>query len=890
MTIRREDYQPPSCLVESVELCFTLDPQSTRVRSRLQMRRRPGAPSAEFHLNGLSLEIVDLRIDGVPVDDPVFVDERLVLTAPAERFTVDSEVVIAPAENSTLNGLYMSQGNYFTQCEAEGFRRICPFPDRPDVMARYRVRIEAPRDAAPVLLSNGNLLESGDIAGREGWHYALWEDPFLKPSYLFALVAGNLVCTERRHRTGSGDEKLLQVWVEPGNEHKTDYAMTSLIHAIDWDERRYGLALDLERFMIVAVSDFNMGAMENKGLNIFNTKYVFANPLIATDTDFAHVESVVGHEYFHNWTGNRVTCRDWFQLTLKEGLTVFRDQQFSADMHAAQAGSADRAASARAVKRIEDVRLLRTVQFAEDAGPMAHPIRPDSYSEINNFYTVTVYEKGAEVIRMLDTLLGEAGFRRGIDLYFERHDGQAVTCDDFVAAMADANGRDLSQFSRWYEQAGTPILQVQRRWDESAGELTLTIRQFNPPTPGQSDKPPLLIPFAIALLDDQGNELPVRLAGEPASAAVTGTRVLELTDAEHELRFTGLGVRPTPSVLRGFSAPVLLRQPIDEVELARLAKIDGDAFNRWEAGQRLAVHAVLAVLGGADPAAGTDRLIDAMGHGLRDDRLDPAYRALLLTLPSEGYIAEQIDEVDPQALRAARADVRHRLHESLAADFERCLSTMADAGPYSPDPASAGRRALRNTALSALVDIGRDSAWREADSQLRQSQNMTDRAAAIGALINSLAPQREAALEWFRATYADEPLALDKWFTMQATMHRQPGDAPVLERVRALMARTEFSLRNPNRARSLISAFCSANLAEFHAPDGSGYAFWLEQVRAIDALNPQLAARLARALDRWRKYEPGRRELMHSTLRSLAAAPNLSRDVGEIVDKALTGG
>lgn len=884
MTIRREDYQPPSCLVESVDLRFVLDPDDTRVFSRLEMIRRPGADSAEFVLNGQALEVVDLRVDGQPVSAPTFADECLRLEAPAGRFTVQSEVRIRPSANTTLSGLYMSQGNYFTQCEAEGFRRICPFPDRPDVMAPYRVRIEAPREAAPVLLSNGNLLESGDLDGRPGWHYAVWEDPFRKPSYLFALVAGNLVCTEERLRTANG-EKLLQVWVEPGNQDKTGHAMRSLVNAIEWDERRYGLSLDLERFMIVAVSDFNMGAMENKGLNIFNTKYVFANPLIATDADFANVESVVGHEYFHNWTGNRVTCRDWFQLTLKEGLTVFRDQQFSADMQAGQADTPERAQSARAVKRIEDVRLLRTVQFAEDAGPMAHPIRPDSYTEINNFYTVTVYEKGAEVIRMLHTLLGEQGFRRGIDLYFERHDGQAVTCDDFLAAMADANGRDLAQFSRWYEQAGTPVLRVRRRYDPDTGELTLTVQQICPPTPGQTDKPPLHIPFALALLDTDGHELPVRLDGE--DPLEPGTRVLELTRREHVFRFTGLAREPVPSMLRGFSAPVVLDHPYSDADLARLARVDADPFNRWEAAQRLAVAAVLGVLAGADAPTRIEPLIEALGHGLRDERLDPAYRALLLTLPAEGYIAEQIEEVDPASLRAARNDVRRSLHRALADAFEHSLDTLRDPGPYKPDTASAGRRALRNLALGALVDIGRASAWDLADAQLRGADNMTERASALAALVNSPAPQREDALQWFRQTYADEPLALDKWFTLQATMHRQAGDPPVLARVRALADLPEFSLRNPNRARALVGAFCSANLAEFHAEDGSGYAFWLEQVRRIDAINPQLAARLARALDRWRKFEPRRQSLMRDALRSLAATDGLSRDVGEIVGKAL---
>jgi aminopeptidase N len=675
--------------------------------------------------------------------------------------------------------------------------------------------------------------------------------------------------------------------------------MNSLVRSIRWDEQRFGLELDLDRFMIVAVGDFNMGAMENKGLNVFNTKYVFATPRIATDVDFANVESVVGHEYFHNWTGNRVTCRDWFQLTLKEGLTVFRDQEFSADVLAADSPTPTAAASARAVKRIEDVRVLRSAQFPEDAGPMAHPIRPESYQEINNFYTVTIYEKGAEVVRMLQTLVGRDGFRRGLDLYIARHDGQAVTCDDFVAAIADANGRDLTQFRRWYSQAGTPRLSITGRHDAQARTFTLDVAQACPPTPGQPAKEPLHVPLAVGLIGPDGGDLPLRLAGAGVSADGDGavaagaqesaptTRVLDVTGPRQSFRFEGVTQAPVPSLLRDFSAPVIVEYPYTESELAFLAARDSDPFNRWEASQRLALRAMLAIVGGAPAADASRTLLGALAAVLRDGQLDPAFRELVLTLPAEGVVAEQLPVVDPQRVREVRDGLRALIARELAADWAAAWRANAVTGPYRPDSVSAGRRALRNVALAYWVQTHDPQAFEAAAEQYAGADNMTDRQGALQALANSPAPQREAALAHFAREFADEPLAMDKWFMLQATMHRQPNDAPVLERVRGLMRHPAFSIRNPNKVRALVGSFCNGNLAEFHAADGSGYRFWAAQVAELDALNPQVAARIARALDRWRKFNPERQALMRAALEQVAARPGLSGDVGEIVGKAL---
>jgi len=912
VTIRRADYTPPAFLVDDVRLEFDLDHDDTLVRAALHLRRNPahrgveGEP-APLVLDGEQLSLVELRIDGRPLAAHEFAIDGDTLSIPAapERFELSTVSRIAPAANTSLSGLYVSNGNFFTQCEAEGFRRITWFPDRPDVMARYTVTLRAPRERCPVLLSNGNLVARGDCdaigadgADRRGWHWATWEDPFPKPSYLFAVVAGRLVATERRLRTRSGREVLLQVWVEPGNEDRTDHAMQSLVRAIRWDEERFGLELDLDRFMIVAVGDFNMGAMENKGLNIFNTKYVFANPRIATDQDFAAIESVVGHEYFHNWTGNRVTCRDWFQLTLKEGLTVFRDQEFSADMLAARSATPEAAASARAVKRIEDVRVLRAAQFPEDAGPMAHPIRPDSYQEINNFYTVTVYEKGAEVIRMLQTLVGRDGFRRGMDLYFERHDGHAVTCDDFVAAIADANAVALGQFGRWYSQAGTPRLRASGRYDAQARRYLLSIEQSCPPSPGQPEKAPFHVPLALGLVGPDGRDCELRISEERdgalrpvaarAEAGAHGhTVVLDVTEPRHVFVFEGIGATPVPSLARNFSAPVLIEFDHDDAQLAFLAAHDSDPFNRWEAAQRLASDAVLAIVGGADAMRRSAPLAEVLGRLLEDESLDPAFRDQLFVLPSEGFIAEQLAVIDPVALRDARNALRRSVASALAERWAPAWAKLRDPRPWSPEPAAAGRRALKNTVLAWWVETQAPESIAAAAAQFERADNMTDRAGALHALLRTAAPEREAALASFGRDFADEPLVLDKWFAMQATMHRHAGDPPILGRVRALLGHPAFSIRNPNRVRALVGSFCNGNLAEFHAADGSGYAFWREQVLAIDAINPQVAARLARALDRWRKFTPERQLAMRAALEEVAAHEPLSADLREIVGKAL---
>ncbi len=881
-TIYRKDYTPPSFLVDTVEMGFDLDPEVTRVATRLTMRRNPASRSKSLLLYGEALRLVQLRMNGKLLTKRAYTlgQGTLEIFNPPDDVTLEIETVTHPSLNTSLMGLYVSNGNFFTQCEAEGFRKITYFPDRPDVMAKYKVMLRADKERYPVLLSNGNLVEEGDLG--DGRHYAVWEDPFKKPSYLFALVAGNLVRQEEKYTLKSGREVLLQVWVEEGNLDKTQHAMDSLKNSIRWDEERFGLELDLDRFMIVAVSDFNMGAMENKGLNIFNTKYVLANPRIATDTDYAGIESVVGHEYFHNWTGNRVTCRDWFQLSLKEGLTVFRDQEFSADMIGTDSG--------RAVKRIEDVRVLRQAQFPEDAGPMAHPVRPDSYVEINNFYTVTVYEKGAEVVRMYQTLLGREGFRQGMDLYFQRHDGQAVACDEFRAAMADANGRDLAQFERWYSQAGTPRVKVETQYDEAAQAYAITLTQTCPPTPGQAAKEPLHIPVAIGLLDGGGKDLPLHLEGADNAGAAPTTVVLELTQPSQTFRFTQVTQRPTPSVLRNFSAPVVLDIDYTDEELAFLMANDSDAFNRWEAGQRLAMRRMLkltsAVLENhalSDAELAESVLNQAFRATLNATALDPAFRELALILPSETVVAEQMDVIDPHAIHAVRQFLRRSLAGALRVDWEVAYQSNRTPGSYSPDPESAGKRALKNLALAYLAELDDVDTHQLAQNQYDHANNMTDRIAALTALVNSSAPGKVAALERFYEEFEQEALVIDKWFSLQATARTTDVEA-----VRELMKHPAFTLKNPNRARSLIFSFCNANPSQFHATDGSGYAFWAEQVIALNAINPQVAARLARSLDRWRKYAPALQEKMHAALKKVAETKGLSKDVLEVVSKSLS--
>ncbi len=871
-TIYRNDYTPPGYLVDTVELGFDLDPARTIVSSRLTMRKNPDSKRADIELYGENFELVALRMNGKPLGKRDYrIDGNLLRIANAPQdVTLEIETITAPEQNTTLNGLYVSNGNFFTQCEAEGFRNITYFPDRPDVMAKYTVMLRADKQKYPVLLSNGNLIEEGDLD--DGRHFAKWEDPFKKPSYLFALVAAKLVCQEETFRLKDGRDALLQVWVEDGNLDKTDYAMQSLKNSIRWDEERFGLELDLDRFMIVAVGDFNMGAMENKGLNIFNTKFVLANPRVATDVDYAGIEAVVGHEYFHNWTGNRVTCRDWFQLSLKEGLTVFRDQEFSADMIGT--------ASGRAVTRIEQVRTLRQAQFPEDAGPMAHPVRPDSFVEINNFYTVTVYEKGAEVVRMLQTLVGRDGFRKGMDLYFERHDGQAVTCDDFRNAMADANQRDLQLFERWYSQAGTPIVKASTQFDADARTYSITFTQSCPATPGQPKKLPFHIPIAVGLLGPDGRDMPLGQDGANGSTAV-----LELTEETQTFNFTGVGERPTPSILRDFSAPVVLEYDYTDEELLHLFSHDSDPVNRWEAGQRLAMSRLLTLTAAVADGGKLEldaTFIDAMRKILTDDGLDPSFREQALLLPSETMMAEQMSVVDPHAIHAARQFVRATIGATLRAELMQQYLANMTPGEYSPDALSAGRRGLKNLALSYLAAAPGADTIELAQAQFDNAGNMTDRVAALIALIHASDDGAAPALQAFYTDFEKEALVIDKWFAMQAA-----APATDVKAVRELMKHRAFTLKNPNRARSLIFSFCGANPAQFHAPDGSGYAFWAEQVIALDALNPQVASRLARSLDRWRRYAPALQAQMKKALQKVASGKKMSNDVREVVSKAL---
>ncbi len=872
--VKRLNYQASAFFIDSVDLTFDLDPHKTRVLNRMRVRRNPDVPPQALRLDGEELNLARVMVNGegtsFKMDQGQLVLEKL--PEGLETFELEIFTTCNPLKNTTLSGLYVSQDTFFTQCEAEGFRRITYFLDRPDIMAMYSVTLRADAHAYPVLLSNGNLVESGLLD--DGRHYARWVDPHRKPCYLFALVAGRLVCREQRIRARSGSEHLLQIHVRAGDLDKTEHAMQSLMHSIAWDEARFGLSLDLERFMIVATSDFNMGAMENKGLNIFNTKYVLANPATATDVDFGNVESVVAHEYFHNWTGNRVTCRDWFQLSLKEGLTVFRDQEFSQDM----SGSL----SARAVKRIEDVRLLRNVQFAEDAGPMAHPVRPDSYLEINNFYTVTIYEKGAEVVRMMQTLVGRDGFAAGMKLYFQRHDGQAVTCDDFAQAMADANPGSplqlhLDAFKRWYSQAGTPAIKVTGVHDADQRRYTLTVRQFCAPTPGQSEKLPFVIPLHIGLLSGSGAEL-------------VPTTLKVLTETEQSWAFEGIDEPPVPSLLRAFSAPVTLHYPYQRHELLTLLAHDTDPFNRWEAAQRLCLDvAVSALQTQQSPDLGHE-LTAALRQILRHPDLDPAFKELVLTLPSETYIGEHLESVDPQRVHGVREALRLQLALSLREDWLWVWETCRHMGAYVPNAEQSGRRALTGLALNMLclgAVADEDQVWQGKTLQaFKDAGNMTDRFNALTALVQSGSALAEAALARFHDLYRHEALVIDKWFALQAGACDRQGD--VLPKVRQLMMHPDFEIKNPNRARSLIFSYCNANPAGFHRADASGYVLWSEKVIEIDAFNPQVAARLARALDRWRKLAEPDRSAAREAIARVAAKTDLSPDVREVVSRALS--
>ena len=881
-TIFRKDYIAPGFWVDTVEMGFDLHPKRTHVATRLTMRRNHESSEKEIVLFGENINLLQLRMNGVNVKKNAYsiTNNRLSIFNAPDEVILEIETTIAVDKNTTMSGLYMSNGNFFTQCEAEGFRNITYFPDRPDVMAKYTVMLRADKKAYPVLLSNGNLIEQGDLG--DGRHYAKWEDPFKKPSYLFALVAGQLVCQEEYIKLHSGRKVLLQVWVEEGNLDKNQYAMDSLKNSIHWDQERFGLELDLDRFMIVATSDFNMGAMENKGLNIFNTKYVLANERVATDTDYAGIESVVGHEYFHNWTGNRVTCRDWFQLSLKEGLTVFRDQEFSGDMVGSETG--------RAVKRIEDVRVLRQLQFSEDAGPMSHPVRPDSFVEINNFYTVTIYEKGAEVVRMYYTLLGHEGFRKGMDLYFQRHDGQAVTCDDFRAAMADANGRDLAQFERWYNQAGTPHVHVETQYDAIGQTFTMHLKQTCKYEKDQQEKLPFHIPVAIGLIDELGKEMPLSLKNNKNSLGkLPTTMVLELVEAQQSFTFKEIKSQPTLSILRNFSAPVIVDIDYSDAQLVHLLTYDTDPFCRWEAGQRLMMRRLVKLttsIQTGEELSLDALLIEALRKILNDQHLDAAFRELMLTLPSEIMIAEEMDVVDPQSIHQARLWMRRCLASHLKADFINAYQDNLTSGKYSPDAISSGKRALKNCALHYLQEWDDISTFDLAYSQYSDAENMTDRMAALTAMTHRTQCVDEAkkveALQHFYQEFENEALVIDKWFTVQAT-----ASTADVKQIRQLMKHAAFNLHNPNRARSVLFAFCNANPAQFHAKDGSGYAFWAENVIALNKLNPQVAARLARSLDRWKKFPLHLQTMMKAALNKVATTKNCSKDVLEVVTKAL---
>ena len=869
-----KDYTPPAYRIPALDLRFDLGEAFTVVHSRMRVVRADATPAGTpLVLDGQQLELLSLDLDGVPLVASGYrvEEDRLTLFDPPDSFELAAVTRIRPQDNASLEGLYQSGGNFCTQCEAEGFRKITYFLDRPDVMAVFSTTLIAEKARYPVLLSNGNRVAAGELD--DGRHWATWRDPFPKPCYLFALVAGRLSAIEDTFVTRSGRKVDLRIYVEPHHLDQCGHAMDSLKRAMAWDEERFGLEYDLDLYQIVAVGDFNMGAMENKGLNIFNTKYVLAKPETATDADYQGILGVIGHEYFHNWTGNRVTCRDWFQLSLKEGLTVFRDQEFSSDL------------GSRGVKRIEDVRILRASQFPQDAGPMAHPVRPESYIEINNFYTVTVYNKGAEVIRMMQALLGRDGFRRGMDLYFRRHDGQAVTCDDFVAAMADASGVDLTQFKRWYHQAGTPELTFSDAYDLALRRYTLTVRQSCPPTPGQPRKEPFHISLALGLLDAEGRDLPLRLAGEAGPGGTT--RVLALRAPEQVFEFVEVPSRPVPSLLRGFSAPVKLISAESDDDLRFRLAHDSDDFNRWDAGQTLASRTILALIEdrrqGRDPAL-AESFGAAFERALTSD-VEPALLAQVLTLPGQVYLAEQMDEVDVDGIHAAHTFVRRALAERLRARFLKTYEALRDRerDGYRTDAGAMGRRALKNVCLDYLMAGDDQDARALCLGQFEAAGNMTDQLGALAALANSAGPERGVALAAFYRRWREEALVVDKWLTLQATASL-PGTLAVVEE---LMGHEAFNLRNPNKVRALIGAFSQANPLHFHAADGSGYTFLADRILALNAFNPQIAARLMAAFTRWRKYDPVRQRGMRGQLERILATPDLSPDAYEIAVKSL---
>ncbi len=870
--IRLVDYTAPPFWVDTVDLRVSIHADHTDVTAELAVRRADSRADADLVLDGRELELLGVAIDGRELDSSEYTrdDDSMTILAVGTEASLQIRTRIHPEQNTSLEGLYKADSAYCTQCEAQGFRKITYFPDRPDVMATYTTTIEADRSACPVMLSNGNAIERGNLDN--GRHWVKWTDPFPKPSYLFALVAGDLACVADTYQTRSGRDVALEIFVEHHNVDKCSHAMTSLKNAMRWDEQVYGLEYDLDVYMIVAVDDFNMGAMENKGLNVFNSKYVLARPDTATDDDFAGIESVIAHEYFHNWTGNRVTCRDWFQLSLKEGLTVFRDQEFSADM------------GSRAVKRIQDVRVLRAAQFAEDAGPMAHPVRPAEYVEINNFYTVTIYNKGAELIRMMHTLIGADAFRRGMDLYFERHDGQAVTTDDFVQAMQDTSGYDLGQFRLWYAQAGTPEIGVEEHWDEATGELALTFSQQTPDTPGQSDKLPMPIPIRLGLVGGQPDSPAAR--GMHARRDANGDILAELRAERETLRLSGLNARPAASLLRGFSAPVKLTMEREATQLAHLFAHDTDPFNRWDASQSLVLGVVLDNVDNhqrGEEYELPDTLVRAFAATLTDNTLDPAFIAETLLLPGENYLADQMDVIDIDAVHMVSAWFRRALASALRQELLQTYTAMPSNEPYTPDGPSAGKRALRNAALGLLVGLDEAECRDLALAQFRDANNMTDSLAALRALAQHASRERDTVLTDFETRWSGESLVMDKWFGVQASS-RAPD---ALARVRRLEQHPEFDLKKPNKVRALLGMFAHGNPHAFHAADGSGYEFVADRIAGLDTLNPQVAARLVTAFARWSRITGPRQAMMRDALVRIQLHAGLSRDVGEMVSRTL---
>jgi aminopeptidase N len=873
-SIRLEDYKPSSWLIETVDLDVSLAPKGTRVKSRLTLKPNPAsaAPGGPLRLDGETISLVEVKVAGKKLSPDTYTvdDKGLTLHAPpAKAFTLELTTTCDPEANKALSGLYRSSGNYCTQCEAEGFRRITYFLDRPDVLATYRVRVEADKAEAPVLLGNGNLVESGDLP--KGRHFAVWEDPFKKPSYLFALVGGKLAHVEDHFTTMSGRKVTLRIYVEPGKEDRCGWAMDSLKRSMKWDEKAFGREYDLDIFMIVAVSDFNMGAMENKGLNIFNDKLVLASADTATDGNYEAIEAVIAHEYFHNWTGNRITCRDWFQLCLKEGLTVFRDQEFSSDERS------------RTVQRIADVRGLRSSQFPEDAGPLAHPVRPETYMEINNFYTATVYEKGAEVCRMIHTLLGAQGFRKGMDLYFERHDGEATTVEKFITCFEDATGADLQQMMLWYRQSGTPELVCSTAYDKKTQTLDLTVEQVLSPTPGQLKKRPFHIPLRMGLIGGNGQDLPLVLDG----STPVKDGLIELKKAKETFRFSNVPSRPVLSLLRGFSAPVNLTLETSPAELEFQMVHDSDLYNRWQAGQTYAMRnlteLVAAVRAGKKPKA-KPSFAKALRATLTDESLEPAYRAQFLVVPGESDIARELKkDVDPDAIHSARLALVVSMAEVLHDELTALYDAMAIKGVYKPDAKSVGKRSLRHAALGILSRSGKPADVDRLAEHFARAKNMTEQLTALSILANHDVAARGQALAAFEKQWSGDPLVMDKWFASVA-MSSLPG---ALDEVRALTKHKLFSMQNPNKVRSLIGMFAHGNPTQFNRDDGEGYRFVADAVMTLNGFNPQVAARMLGAFESWRTLEAGRKKRAKAALKGIADAPNLSRDVLDIVTRTL---